>query len=52
MEKIRLLNELCRWPTEKLPPCEIYRELLEFTGLRNGWTCGQWINYLRRLKQC
>ena len=46
MEKIRLLNELSRWPAEKLPPCGLYRELVEFAGLRNAWDCGQWIKYL------
>ena len=47
MEKTRLINELGRWSAEKLPPCAIYSELVKFTGLRNGWNCGQWIKYLQ-----
>lgn len=47
MEKIRLINELRRWPAEKLPPCSIYSELVKLTGLHNGWNCGQWVKYLQ-----
>ena len=52
MEKTKLINELYRWPAEKLPPCGLYCKLSEFAGLRNGWTVKQWLNYLRRLKKC
>ena len=47
MEQTELISELSRWPAEKLPPCGLYKKLLEFTGLRNSWTCGRWIIYLK-----
>ena len=47
-----MIEALKKLPADKMPPCAIYSELVKFTGLRNGWTVKQWINYLRRLKKC
>ena len=47
-----MIEALKKLPADKIPPCAIYSELVTLTGLRNGWTVKQWINYLRRLKKC
>lgn len=43
-----MLEKLKTLPADKMPPCVIYSELVAATGLRNGWTCKQWIDYLKK----
>jgi hypothetical protein len=43
-----MIETLKRLPADKIPPCAIYSELVAMTGLRNGWTIKQWINYLKK----
>jgi hypothetical protein len=44
----KMLEKLKTLPADKIPPCAIYSELVKLTGLRNGWTCKQWIDYLKK----
>ena len=41
-----MLNKLKTLPLDKTPPCAIYKNLHEQTGLRNEWSVGEWIQYL------
>lgn len=43
-----MLEKLRKLPADKMPPCAIYSELVALTGLRNGWTCKQWFDYLKK----
>lgn len=45
-----MIEQLKKIPAEKLPPVGLYIRLVNLTGRRNSWTCGQWLEYLTRSK--
>lgn len=43
------LLKLQRFNPDKIPPCELYGELVSQYQIRNSWTCQEWIDYLNQL---
>lgn len=42
-----LLDDLYKYPSDKMPPSLLYKKLVKITGERNDWTVLKWIKFLK-----